>query len=92
MYYILYILYYIYIFILYTYTLSLISPGVTIWKYKVAAKLESKHEQSELQTCAGLLQSTKLRTVGGFRYLYFPNVKDCCKCCTYTAGSYDCGG
>ncbi|CAE7945067.1 unnamed protein product [Symbiodinium necroappetens] len=31
-------------------------------------------------------------TTGGFRYLYFPKVEDCCKCCTYTTGSYECGG
>lgn len=44
--------------------------------------------------CSAFHTSTRCEqlTVGGFRYLYFPNVKDCCKCCTYTAGSYDCGG
>ncbi|CAE7605543.1 unnamed protein product [Symbiodinium natans] len=31
-------------------------------------------------------------TTGGFRYLYFPNLPDCCKCCTYATGSYLCGG
>eukprot|EP00913_Durusdinium_trenchii_P001921 g1777.t1 len=31
-------------------------------------------------------------TVAGFRYLYFPNAGDCCKCCTYTTGTYECGG
>mmetsp|Transcript_10837 Transcript_10837/g.21259 ORF Transcript_10837/g.21259 Transcript_10837/m.21259 type:complete len:248 (-) Transcript_10837:80-823(-) len=31
-------------------------------------------------------------TTQGFRFLYFPEVKDCCKCCTYTQGTYECGG
>mmetsp|Transcript_18156 Transcript_18156/g.34090 ORF Transcript_18156/g.34090 Transcript_18156/m.34090 type:complete len:224 (+) Transcript_18156:92-763(+) len=31
-------------------------------------------------------------TVGGFRYLYFPKASDCCTCCTYARGSYQCGG
>ena len=31
-------------------------------------------------------------TVGGFRYLDFPQIDDCCKCCSYSSGSYLCGG
>ena len=31
-------------------------------------------------------------TTQGYRYLIFPEKDDCCKCCTYTRGSYLCGG
>ena len=33
-------------------------------------------------------------TTAGFRYLYFPTAQpaDCCKCCSYTHGNYECGG
>ncbi|CAJ1339811.1 unnamed protein product [Effrenium voratum] len=45
--------------------------------------------------CSAFHNNTRceqLMTVGGFRYLYFPQVKDCCKCCTYATGTYECGG
>jgi len=31
-------------------------------------------------------------TTGGFRYLDFPRLGRCCKCCSYASGSYRCGG
>mmetsp|Transcript_36078 Transcript_36078/g.102136 ORF Transcript_36078/g.102136 Transcript_36078/m.102136 type:complete len:233 (-) Transcript_36078:116-814(-) len=31
-------------------------------------------------------------TTEGFRYLYFPQVPDCCRCCSYATGPYLCGG
>lgn len=31
-------------------------------------------------------------TTQGFRFLYFPRENDCCRCCTYAAGTYLCGG
>ncbi|GBG28203.1 Hypothetical Protein FCC1311_044262 [Hondaea fermentalgiana] len=31
-------------------------------------------------------------TTQGFRYLHFPEIDDCCKCCTYVEGTYECGG
>mmetsp|Transcript_16863 Transcript_16863/g.19589 ORF Transcript_16863/g.19589 Transcript_16863/m.19589 type:complete len:239 (+) Transcript_16863:337-1053(+) len=31
-------------------------------------------------------------TTAGHRYLIFPNVNFCCRCCSYASGSYLCGG
>eukprot|EP00435_Cladocopium_sp_Y103_P010963 s530_g2.t2 len=61
-------------------------------RWLLVARVGSFLSRTLLWLSLGRVGQRPTRTVGGFRYLYFPNVKDCCKCCTYTAGTYECGG
>ena len=44
--------------------------------------------------CSALHNNTACTqlTVAGFRFLDFPALDECCKCCSYASGSYECGG
>mmetsp|Transcript_10040 Transcript_10040/g.16435 ORF Transcript_10040/g.16435 Transcript_10040/m.16435 type:complete len:227 (+) Transcript_10040:211-891(+) len=70
---------------------------------RFVVKDEGGHDASQLITfqdgtldhlCSHYFNHTACNqlTAGGFRYLVFPQVKSCCKCCAYRIGTYECGG